>query len=459
MKVKVALTSAEHRMLKKGDRVLVALSGGTDSVVLLHILLYMRKEWGLTLGALHLNHQLRGEESKRDEGFVRQLCEGWGIPLIVEHANVKEAAKQAGESIELAARRLRYDFFEREAERQGAKVATAHTATDNAETVLINLIRGTALRGLGGIPPVRGRFIRPLIDCTREEVEAYGREHSLAWVEDSTNQSNEHTRNRIRHQVLPLLKKENPRIIEGLARLTDKLRDDADYLDAGAAHFRGRIAREDGSYDRAEFLQTYPALRGRVLAAILREAGISPESELIERLGAAIAAGQGSWQLSVQVVFSSGEDAFRLKPPIELPAPEHFSHNVCLSDLERAPVMVEVFRGKRVTFSLQSANLEKKMPNVQKKDLTYCLDYDRIEKVVNLRPRQPGDKLRQPERGCTKTLKNLFQEAGVPPKERARAIVLADKQGVLWVEGLGSDERVAAGEGTQRTIEITVEGE
>ena len=459
MRDKAVAAIARHRMISKGDRVLVALSGGADSVALLHVLLSMREEWGLTLGALHLNHQLRGYESLRDEAFVRGHCSRRDIPITIERADVKQTSKQAGESIELCARRLRYSFFERHAREGGYKVATAHTASDNAETVLINLTRGTALRGLAGIPPVRGRFIRPLIDCTREEVEAYCREHSLPRVEDSTNKSDDHTRNRMRRHVLPLLKSENPRIIEGMARLTDKLREDADYLDEQAALLRVTLARApEGSFERDGFLRAHPALRSRVLADMLREAGIYPEGELIDWLGIAIAAGQGSRQLSGQMIFYSNENAFGLKP-VSLPLPPgDFSHNARLSELEHAAVEIEISTGKKVVLSLQNANTEKKMSKVQKKDLTYCLDYDRIARVVNLRPRLPGDKLRPPGRGCTKALKNLFQEAGITRSERSHTVVLADEQGILWVEGLGPDERAAVTDKTRRVIEITVEG-
>ena len=457
MKNKVVAAITRHRMLEKGGRVLVALSGGADSIALLHVLLSLREEWGLTIGAVHLNHQLRGSESLRDEHFVRDHCGRRDIPLAVERAAVELLAKQAGESIEQCGRRLRYELFEREAGRQEAKVATAHTASDNAETVLINMIRGTALRGLGGIPPVRGRFIRPLIDCTREEIEAFCREHALSWAKDSTNQSDDYTRNRIRRHIIPLLKSENPRVVEGLTRLTNTLREDAGCLDNLATQLKDRLTRPDGNLERAGFLQAHPALRSRVLAQLLREARVSPQGELIEWLSTAITKGQGSRQLSGQVIFSSGLSAFSLKPTIPLPAGRFF-HSLSLSDLERAPFELEVFPGKKVILSLQDANNLKKTPKDQKKDLTYCLDYDKIEGVVNLRPRLPGDKLRLPGRGCTKTLKNLFQEAGVPPEERARAILLADGQGVLWAQGIGPDERATADEGTKRVIAIALEG-
>ena len=454
---KVVAAITRHRMFEQGGRVLVALSGGADSVALLHVLLSQREQWGLTLGALHLNHQLRGSESIRDRDFVAELCKRWGVPLTTEQAGVKETAEQSGESIELCARRLRYDFFEREAGRQEARVATAHTASDNAETILINLIRGTALRGLGGIPPVRGVFVRPLINCTREEIEAYCREHSLQWVEDSTNKSDDHTRNRLRRHVLPLLKNENPRIVEGLSRLSDTLREDADCLDGLAAQLQERLTRPDGCFDRAGFLQAHPALGGRVLVGLLREAGVYPEGELVDWLSAAIATGQGSRQLSGQVMFSCTQDTFRLVA-VETPQPPaQFSHNVSLSELEIAPVEIGPFPGKRVVFSLQNCGCEKKMSKIQKKDLNYYLDYGKIGGVVNLRSRLPGDKLRPPGRGKTKTLKNLFQEAGVSGAQRAGAVVLADESGVLWVEGLGPHERAAVTGQTDRMIKITVE--
>ena len=175
----------ENELIKPGSTLVCAVSGGKDSVCLLHVMRSLQKELSITVKAAHLNHQLRGEESDRDEAFVRSLCESLSVPLTVSHADVLTRCKETGESVEEAARVLRYRFF---ASLEGV-VATAHTQDDNLETVLLNLVRGTALRGLCGIPPKRGQIIRPMLCVSRAEVETYLEQHALSHVEDSSNAS------------------------------------------------------------------------------------------------------------------------------------------------------------------------------------------------------------------------------------------------------------------------------
>ena len=191
--------------MEQGDRVICAISGGADSVALLWCLYLLREQLDLKLSAAHLNHGLRGEESDRDEDFVRQLCAGYQIPLTVGRTQVQAQ----GRGLEDAARRARYTFLE--SLDPAAKIATAHTADDNAETVLLHLIRGAGLRGLGGIAPARGRVIRPMLGVTRQEVEAFLEHWNLPHVEDSSNGQPDFLRNRVRSRIMPLLRQENPR--------------------------------------------------------------------------------------------------------------------------------------------------------------------------------------------------------------------------------------------------------
>ena len=199
-------------MLEDGEPVLVALSGGADSVALLRAL----QALAYPVRAFHLNHCLRGAESDRDEAFCRALCAGLGVPLTVERIDVA-AARAAGEGIEAAARRIRYARLTAAA--QGAKIATAHTADDNLETMLFHLVRGTGPKGLAGIPPVRGQVIRPLLGVTRAAVEAYLHALGQDYVTDSTNADDAYTRNRIRHEVVPVLRQINPAVSGAAARL------------------------------------------------------------------------------------------------------------------------------------------------------------------------------------------------------------------------------------------------
>lgn len=215
-------------MIEKGDTVVAALSGGADSVSLLHALTELSGELGITVSACHVNHHLRGAESDADMHFCEEFCKRLGVELRILEADVA-SMQQKHESLEECARRVRYDFFAEVSD--GKKLATAHNSNDCAETVLLNLMRGTGLKGLCGVPPVRGNIIRPLIFCTREEVEEYCQSRGLSWVTDKTNLSTDYTRNKIRHIILPEMLKINGSLFSTMNRMEQSLRDDSDFLD------------------------------------------------------------------------------------------------------------------------------------------------------------------------------------------------------------------------------------
>ena len=221
----------EKELLCPGETLVCAVSGGKDSVSLLHAMLSLQEELQITVEAAHVNHQLRGPESDRDEAFVRSLCEKWRVPLFVCRADVRSRCEETGESVEEAARAVRYSFFES----LGKKIATAHTMDDHLETVLLNLIRGTGLRGLCGIAPKRGNFVRPMLCVSKEEVEAYLAQNELSHVEDATNAENFALRNRLRHDVIPLLRRENEALPATVFRMSEILRDEDAFLSEQAA--------------------------------------------------------------------------------------------------------------------------------------------------------------------------------------------------------------------------------
>ena len=226
MRDKVLAWMRAQDMTRLGDTVVCAVSGGADSVCMLHVLLSLRDTLGITVEAAHFNHHLRGAESDRDEAFVRQLCEALGVHLYVDGGDVLSRAARTHESIEEAARKLRYAFF---CSLPGL-VATAHTQDDNLETVLLNLTRGTGLAGLCGIPPKRGGFIRPMLPCSRADIEGYLEENGLSFVTDRSNLLPDVRRNRLRQRVIPLLKEENPSLGETAFRMCRILAQDDAYL-------------------------------------------------------------------------------------------------------------------------------------------------------------------------------------------------------------------------------------
>ncbi len=275
LKSKIKDTIEKTGMIKPKSTVIAALSGGADSVALVYALYMLRGELDFSLCACHVNHNLRGEESDRDEMFVRRLCRFLDIPLYVRNIRVKDFM-QKHDSLEECARRLRYDFFEEISAGENGNnklIATAHTASDNCETVLINMTRGTALSGICGIPPVRGNIIRPLLYCTRAEIEQFCRENALDYVTDSTNLCDDYTRNKIRHGVIPRLIEINPSFADAIGRLTQSLLLDDSYLD-GIAQNAKKNAEKDGKYNVKLLSELDECILRRVVTMIFKESEI-----------------------------------------------------------------------------------------------------------------------------------------------------------------------------------------
>ena len=265
LKEQVKQTIREHHMLEPGSRVIAALSGGADSVCLLGLLKELEGEMELKLRAVHVHHGLRGQEADRDAEFAKAFCDTLSVPCHIIKADVKKFARDSGMSEEEAGRRLRYEILEQEAsawecdaqegDSSPVRIATAHHSRDQAETILHNLLRGSGLKGLSGMPWVRGRIIRPLLAAGREEILAWLRGKGFAWVEDSSNASACYTRNRIRHTILPAAEREvNPRAVENLLRL-GMLAGLADsYLEKKGKEWAEACGRrrEDGSFFLAD---------------------------------------------------------------------------------------------------------------------------------------------------------------------------------------------------------------
>ena len=228
----VIRTIEKYNLLEKGDKIVVALSGGADSVSLLDALYSLKELYNLTIYTAHVNHGIRGEEADRDENFCKMLSKKYNAELFIKKADVKAIAQQQKISEELCGRNVRYTFFEELSKKLDAKIATAHTASDNAETLLFNIIRGTSVSGAGAIPPRRDNIIRPLIELTRADIEQYCVDNRLEYVNDSTNYTDEYTRNNIRHNIIPILTRINPNFEQAAMRFSENAREIADYLKA-----------------------------------------------------------------------------------------------------------------------------------------------------------------------------------------------------------------------------------
>ena len=398
---KLLAFSRKYDMIAPGDHVICAVSGGADSAALLFAMYLLKDKLGISLSAAHFNHHLRAEESDRDEAFVRDFCGRYDIPLFAGGAHVVPGKK----GLEAAARDARYAFLRT----LPGKIATAHTADDNAETVLLHLVRGTGLKGLGGIAPVSGNVIRPMLAVTRQEVEDFLAEWCLPHVEDSSNGGDAFLRNRLRHSITPLLKEENPAFAENVSAMALRLRQDEEFLSRSAQSAPRTVTA---------LRQMHPAQRSRVLDAFLKESGVKePEAEHIA--------------LAESLVFSEKPSASGNFPGGITISRQYDALTVQVIQAPLAPMILPCpgsvdFGDYTVTAS-------------PAKDLTNNTDTFTIlpQGEIILRTRASGDAIRRS--GGTKTLKKLFIDRKIPASKRDRIPVLADDAGILAVYGIGTD--------------------
>ena len=382
----------EFQMITPGDRLVCAVSGGADSMALLWGMYLLKEKLGIELAAAHFNHHLRGEESDRDQQFVKDFCDGYGIPLYLGSAQVVSGKK----GLEAAARDARYAFLRT----LPGKVATAHTADDNAETVLMHLVRGTGLKGLGAISPVNGNVIRPMLGITRREVEAFLEEYHVEYITDSSNETDDFLRNRLRHHVMPLLVEENPKLAENLSAMALRLRQDEQALSALAS---------DQPICVQALRNEMPAVRTRVLERFLKESGVKePEAQHIE--------------LAEALVFSDNPSARG-----NFPGGVTISRNYDTLEVLRAEAAEQL--------QVLCASAE---------EIINTPEIFTVQTVgeVYIRARQSGDSIRLS--GGTKSLKKLFIDRKIPASHRDQIPVVCDDVGILGVYGIGVNlDRVA----------------
>lgn len=441
MRDKVRAFIARHRFIEHGDTVIVALSGGADSVSLLHVLDSLKEEYDLDLRAAHLNHMIRGEEAERDERFVAGLCEAWGIPLELRRADIPSLAEERGESLELCGRNERYRFFGELCECYHAKVATAHNRNDNTETVMLNLTRGTGLSGMGGIPPRRGAIIRPLLTVSRDEIEAYCTAHELSFVTDSTNADELYTRNRLRHSVLPLLRELNPSLDEGLMRMSGIMREADDYLNEISKEELKRCRNTYG-YACEKLLRLPPAVLGYALRLIAKEAGATADFRHIELMTAALFDG-GSVELSGGFTASCAQGTLRI-------IRESGAEDRAVDD---APIPLSEYKNA-VRLRIEDGRIVDPFPEVALRHgeknhqniLNNSIPCAVVTSDTVVRRRRAGDTFTDGRRGVTKTLKKLFNELKIPRERRDSLLLVARGGEVLWIEGVGTSKAARVSE-------------
>ncbi len=438
---KVQLFLQQHHMVQDGDTVCCALSGGADSVCLLRCLLELAEPLQLQITAIHVNHQLRGVESERDAAFCTALCERLQVPLQVVRCDVLAYAEQQHCSIETAARDCRYAAF---ASVAATHVATAHTASDNLETMLHRVIRGSGLRGLAGIPPVRGRYIRPLLTVTRTEVEAFLQTLEQDYVTDSTNETDAYTRNRIRHDLIPKMQQLNPALEQTAIGMMQALQIEQDYMVRQTEVVLQ--LHQTANHTLSGLLTEHPAMQLRCMMQLLEQFGIPYDAARLHRLQRMLSTG-GNYNLTDR----------------------YYAHcqNGCISIIEHTQPSLEpvpqvlqwgqnqLFSGFFVEATLIELEKNRNPLIVHKKLSKMLLDYDKIKGVIFLRGRQYGDHVQFAGHKTVSSVKKQISKQ-VPPQRRQTLHFLADEEGTIFAEFLGVAARVQPDAKTKRLLQIAI---
>lgn len=432
-----------NSMLTGAERVVAGFSGGADSMALVHFL------WraGVPLLAAHVNHGLRGAQADSDEECVRRFCAERNIPLRVLHADAAAFAAGHGEGIEAAGRRIRYGFFESLCG-PGDKIATAHTLSDQAETVLLHLARGSGTKGLCGILPVRGRIIRPLLGITRAQVEEYCAFYGLEYVTDESNFSRDYARNRVRLDIVPVLRQLNPSFEQAVERMTQLLREDEECLSRQAAQAVRDAKTPDGWQISALRELPRPVL-SRALRQIAQQSCLPAlTSERTQAAVKLIFSGSGRINAGAGLFFVAESGILRVASPQQ----KEKSWSVPL----RLPKTLTPDGREVIIRTLTRAEYENMTHKFHNLLFHNALDYDTIKINSMIRSRCPGDSFSPAGRGVTKSLKKLLNEEKIPPSGRGRLLLLESAGQILWVERIGVAEQARVRPDTRQIAYISV---
>ncbi len=455
---KVKNTIEEYDMIKKGDKVLVALSGGADSVCLTHILKALSREMKFSLYAAHLNHGIRGEEADRDEDFAKEFCQSLDVPFLSKTVKAEEIAKNEGLTVEEAGRRERYAFFREVCKMGGQRViATAHNRDDAAETVLMRIIRGTGTDGLSGIKFVReDGVIRPLLRVSRKEIEEYCTENNLKYCTDSTNADNDYTRNRIRNELLPYIRENfNPNITESLINLSDSAKSDSEFLNSYARRLYKSLGspmpnRKPVVLHIESMEMVDDAIMSRLIIAAAKEAmgeGFYLEKKHIrdiltlkdKKTGAMLNFPKG---LSVCVKYGWLE--FRNENETETKSASKYFGNDYMTEIE--PGNGYKIEGQSGTVFVKRVLLSE----YRKSAGDILIDEDKLVGTVVLRNRREGDRMAVFEDGRSKKIKSIFIDMKIPREKRDDIPLICTGNEVIAIVGGRVSEKYKTDKNSER---------
>ncbi|GAB6139002.1 tRNA lysidine(34) synthetase TilS [Halanaerobaculum tunisiense] len=456
----VTTTIDNYGMLNSGDRLVVAVSGGPDSLALLHLLTRLQEDYQLKLHIAHLNHQLRGEVAAQEAQFVKKIATSWQLPVTVESRDVQSFQQEAGLSLEDAARKVRYDFlWELLAELKFDKLVVGHHADDQAETVLLKFLRGAGLQGLGGIVPNRNKLIRPLIEVSKQELKDYCAQYNLNPCSDETNLEPIYQRNKIRLELLPLLKQDyNANLVNTLNRMARILRAEEDYLSDHATDILQEITIRESKTEliinRRSFLELHIALQRRIIREAIRYLQGDCQDIYYQHIQ------------DIIDLTSNSDTGKKLELPDELLVRLNYNQLILATkelvatkedfnyQLTRGKVKVpelDLVISSKVVASDYPWQEELADPQVG------CFDYDSVGPQFYVRTRKPGDRFYPLGMEGSKKVKDFFIDEKIPVWQREQIPILTTKQGtVFWVGGLRVDDRFKITKDTQQILIIKI---
>lgn len=453
---KVLSTVKKYELIKKGDKIVVGLSGGPDSVCLLHILNRMKDEWDLKIYAAHLNHQIRGIEAQKDALYISNLCEEMGVTFFIKSINVPEYCEKNSVSIEEGARKLRYEmFYEIKNNVIANKIAIGHNLNDQAETILMRMMRGTGLQGLKGIEYIRdGVIIRPILDIDRNDIEEYCKQHNLNPRIDQTNLESIYTRNKIRLELIPYMKDNfNSNIIESIVRMGNSLRSDNDYIEKESLFKFEEVSNITGDNVEIE-LNKYKELHSAIKVRVLRNAikYILGDTNFIDQKHIDdIIELESESKIDKVINLPRGIFAYRKKNSIILTTKEIVIEEIefCYNIPSNGFIKV-----KEIDLIIETQLMSISKYNSSKVDKS-CkwFDYNKIKGGIVVRNRKQGDKIKLS--GGSKKLKDLFIDLKIPKEDRSKIPVIADEQGVLSVGNIRSSENYKIDSTTKEVLKVS----
>lgn len=444
-------TIEKYNMIKNGDRILIGVSGGVDSIVLLDVLVRIKARYNIDIIVAHLNHCLRGEDAEKDEQFVKSLSEKYGLKCYTKKSNMNLFAKENKISSEEAGRILRYSFFDELVKIENCnKIAIAHNKNDQAETILMRIFRGTGLDGLVGIKHVNNSIIRPILDCSRDEIEEYQKMNHLEYREDYTNSQTIYTRNSIRHEMIPLIKKEyNSNIIDSLCRMSNLIQDDLNIINTSVMESLLKLEFQEHtkmvSFNKEKFLELDIALQKRVVRYGINKVKLDLngiEDKHIENiLKLALNSSTGK-KIDITDGLIARNNYTKLEILYKQASGKDFEFEVEIGSTQNFE-----------SFKIESYLEDKKNIDFYTKDIFLkFFDYDKMKCTIKIRNRRVGDKFIPLGMTGSKKIKDLFIDEKIEADKRDEIPIVVCGDEIVWVVGYRIGDKFKVTDKTEKVL-------